>query len=101
MLTSRLTNRQMKVHETKPNSTEINRLLAAAVVNRPFCNLLLKDPARAIEEGFAGERFALSHEEYNLILSIHVSSLPEFANELSRRLPNYRSTSQSMLSDDL
>jgi hypothetical protein len=91
----------MKIRESQIKSTEINRLLAAAVINRSFCNLLLKDAARAIKEGFAGESFLLSNEEYDLVVSIRAASLPEFANELCRHLSNYRPPAQHILPDDL
>jgi hypothetical protein len=61
--------------------------LAAAVVSRQFCKTLLNDPARAIQDGYAGEQFALSADEYDLIVGIRSKSLPDFAAQLSQALP--------------
>ena len=71
----------------RPNSDDVNRLLAAAVISRQFCNILLNDPARAIQEGFAGEHFTLSADEYELIIAIRSSSLTDFAEQLCKALP--------------
>jgi hypothetical protein len=62
---------------------ELNRLIAAAVVDRDFCALLLTNPARAIGEGYQGERFQLSAETQAHLGSIRASSLPEFAQQLN------------------
>jgi hypothetical protein len=62
--------------------SDINRLLAAAVVSKSFCALLLSDPVRAIEQGYAGEQFSLSEEEFALILSAQCDSLQEFARRI-------------------
>jgi hypothetical protein len=59
---------------------EVDRLMAAAVINQHFCRLLLTDPARAICEGYQGENFLLSPEEFSLLVSLNASSLAELAN---------------------
>ena len=87
MITSQLFEQRVAVRTSRLNSTEINRVLAAAVVSRQFCALLLRDPARAIAQGFAGERFSLSTDEYNLVLAARGSTLSEFAAYLCRYLP--------------
>jgi len=94
-------NQQVTVRKALSDSTEINRLLAAAVVSSQFCNLLLTDPARAIEEGFAGERFNLSDEEQDFILALHVPSLKEFAAQLCEHLPRHYAPAQSTLFKNL
>ena len=63
---------------------EVSRLLAAAVVNKQFCALLLEDPALALKTGFQGETFSFSNEGRNLILSIRADSLADLANHLAR-----------------
>ncbi len=83
MLTSQALEQHVAVSHIAPNFCEINRVLAAAVVSRKFCALLLSDPAKAIAQGFAGEKFHLSPDEYNLILSAQRSSLAELAMQLS------------------
>jgi hypothetical protein len=87
MLISQTFEQHVSIRSTRPNFIEINRLLAAAVVSRKFCALLLSDPAQAIAQGFSGERFNLSVEEYNLVLSVRGSSLQEFSRQLCESMP--------------
>ena len=67
----------------KSNGREISRLLTAAVVNRGFRQMLLKDPRVALDNGFKGETFVFETEEQDIILSIQASNLAEFANQLT------------------
>ena len=101
MLTNQVINRRLRVRETPSDSSEINRLLAAAVVSTRFCNLLLSDPARAIAEGFAGEQFVLSEDEQDLILSLRASSLKEFAAQLCEHLSRRYAPTKSTLAEKL
>lgn len=72
-----------KYNVEKPHTTaEYSRILTAAVVNKRFCNALLKNPALALANGFCGEKFNLTKEEKNQILSIQAASLEEFAQQL-------------------
>jgi hypothetical protein len=66
------------------NRVELNRLLAAAIVNHRFCCLLLEEPELAIQNGFQGETFLFAPEELALILSIRAKSLADLANQLVR-----------------
>jgi hypothetical protein len=63
---------------------EISRLLAAAVINPRFCNLLLDDPELALKNGFQGEDFLFTEEERDLIVSIRAVSLADLAGQLAR-----------------
>jgi hypothetical protein len=92
MLTNQLFDQHVKIGKTNRDCSEI--LLAAAVVSRQFCNLLLTDPARAVTQGYGGEKFSLTTEEYNLVLSSRGSSLPEFARELCKHLPGQTAVKQ-------
>ena len=65
-----------------PYKGELLRLLAAAVVSRPFRELLLKEPLSAVRQGYHGEAFLLSAEELEILLSIQADSLHDFANQL-------------------
>ena len=61
-------------------SPELTRLIAAAVVDRQFCKLLLNDPAAAIESGYGRESFQLTAQEKALIISCkNVESLADLA----------------------
>lgn len=73
------------MYPTTPASSfgELSRLLTAAVVNRNFCNMLLTNPANALDAGYNGESFRLAKEEKALILSINAKSLTEFAMKLT------------------
>lgn len=63
---------------------EVSRLLAAAVINSGFCELLLNNPEAALDRGFQGEDFLFSEEERELILSIRANSLAELAGQLAQ-----------------
>ena len=63
-------------------STDLNRVLTAAVVNRRFCNLLLTDPQTALHSGYNGESFQLSDSERHAVLAIRASNLRDFASQL-------------------
>jgi hypothetical protein len=75
------------VLEDQPDDRmELSRLMAAAVINPKFCNLLLTDPDLALKTGFQGEDFSFSPGGRDLILSIRTNSLPDLANQLARTL---------------
>lgn len=67
---------------------EVNKLLTAAVVSKAFCQLLLTNPAQALEDGYNGMRFALTSQEKELLLSIQATSLPELATHFNSRNGN-------------
>jgi len=71
--------------ETSRNGKELSRLVSAAVINRAFCDTLLADPATAMAAGFNGERFDLTSEEKDLVLSIQATCLTDFARQLSQQ----------------
>jgi hypothetical protein len=64
------------------SSNGLNRVFAAAVVNRQFCDMLLKNPREALQKGYLGETFPLTPEEISLIASIRAESLPELARQV-------------------
>lgn len=72
------------VTDTDDDHLEVNRLLAAAVINKQFCNLLLENPELALAEGFQGETFPLTPEERALVLSIRAGTLVELARQVAR-----------------
>ena len=72
---------------SEPNlSSELNRVFAAAVINKQFCSILLSDPDQALQNGYLGETFSLSREERDLIVSIRAKSLKELAVQVNRSL---------------
>ena len=57
-------------------------------VRRSFCQMLLTNPAQALEVGYNGMRFALSNQEKELVLSIQAKSLSELASQINSRNGN-------------
>lgn len=56
-------------------------ILAAAIVDKEFCTLLLHDPNTALQKGYLGEPFALSAEETELFLSVRADNLTDLAKQ--------------------
>ncbi len=72
------------------NQTDLDRLVCAGVVDEQFRALLVRDPRRAVEEGFYGEVFHLTEEERALIANIHASDFDEFVREIARWILHQR-----------
>ncbi len=100
MLVNQMIKHQVTVQKTRPERTEVNRLLAAALISSQFCSLLLKDPARALQQGFAGEQFMLSNDEHDFILSLHASSLQEFVARLCEHLSVHYTVARSSMPEE-
>jgi hypothetical protein len=66
----------------------VSGLIAAAVVDSSFRELLLANPAYALEKGYYGQFFNLSDEEHQLVVSIRATSLSDFASQLVDCIPN-------------
>ena len=64
-------------------SCAISRLLAAAVINQKFRDLLLTDPDQALAQGYHGEEFPLDSSEKYLVSSIRAENLKDFALQIS------------------
>lgn len=76
------------VRTDSAGNREVNKLLTAAVVSQAFCQLLLSNPAQALEDGYNGMRFALTNQEKELLLSIRAKSLSELASQINNRNGN-------------
>ncbi|MFC1879007.1 hypothetical protein ACFLZW_03755 [Chloroflexota bacterium] len=61
------------------NVYAMNHLINAALIDKGFCELLLKDPSNALSQGYYGEHFDLEPTDKQFVLSVGASSLPEFA----------------------
>jgi hypothetical protein len=79
---------QLETTPLSENSNGLSRVFAAAVVNRQFCDLLLRDPHEALQNGYLGQTFPLSKEERDLIVSINAHSLSDLARQVNRSLRN-------------
>lgn len=93
---------QSKLSPSSPSSSpngELSRLIAAAVVDRKFCKLLLENPAVALEANYGSESFHLTPQEKALVLSVQCpTSLADFAEQLTK---NYlKATQKSEPSQD-
>ena len=64
-------------------SRESLRVLSAAVVSSRFRQILLSDPRRAINSGYAGETFHMDEREIAWMSSFHANSLAEFARQMT------------------
>ena len=80
---SRPTLRIKKENKLRHQPNEISRLLSAAVINKGFRDLLLSDPARALAQGYYGEKFSLDNEQEALVLSVQAESLTDFAQQIT------------------
>ncbi|MEW5871300.1 MAG: hypothetical protein AB1894_18655 [Chloroflexota bacterium] len=60
-------------------SSEMSRLLNAALIDRQFCDLLLTHPELALSKGYNGEAFLLSFRDRQFILRARFASLTDFA----------------------
>jgi len=69
-------------------SSEISKIISAAVINTDFRESLLADPARAINDGYHGQMFYLTNEEKAWINSIKVSAISEFAKKILQGAPS-------------
>ncbi|MBI5033336.1 MAG: hypothetical protein HZB51_22680 [Chloroflexi bacterium] len=66
------------------NQTDLDRLVCAGVVDEQFRALLVRDPLRAVEEGFYDEVFHLTDAEQLLLANIHATDFDEFVREIAR-----------------
>jgi hypothetical protein len=75
-------------NQTVPNTNlttdyvELNRLLSAAIVSTGFRNLLISNPETAIANGYQGEKFNLTNDEYQWLASVQATDLASFASQL-------------------
>jgi hypothetical protein len=60
----------------------LSSVFAAAVVNQNFREMLLKEPEKALKQGYLGKRFALSPEDASLLVSLNAKSLTDLANQV-------------------
>jgi hypothetical protein len=86
MNTKTLISRQIELIDIEVERITLNRLLAAAVVSKKFCSLLLANPHKALETGFSDETFDLSPQTREILVSIHATSINEFASLLIDQL---------------
>jgi hypothetical protein len=64
----------------------LQRLFAAAIVNRQFCEALLNKPEEALSGGYLGQPFSLTDQERTIIKSIRADTLTDLAQKVNRAL---------------
>ena len=72
-------------HERHPG---LSSVFAAAVVNQNFREMLLKEPEKAIKQGYLGKSFALSQEDASLLVSLNAKNLTDLAKQVVRTIEN-------------
>ncbi len=72
--------------EPKQSRSGLSSLFAAAVVSKGFCEMLLKDPEKALRQGYLGKGFDLSPEDASLIVSLNAKSLADLAKQVVHTL---------------
>lgn len=72
----------MPAESTEDVNPEFSRLIHAAIINKKFCDMLLKNPVQSIDNGYYGESFHFNKETRERINTVRASSLAEFAQEL-------------------
>jgi len=76
----------LHVARSPKSLARLSKLFEAAVVNRQFCQLLLSQPEKALQQGYLGTPFNLTPDEHSLIISIRANSLPELAQQVTTAL---------------
>lgn len=61
----------------------LGHVFAAAVVSRQFREILLEDPETALQRGYLGEQFELSHEERERLTSVRAHSLADLVKTIT------------------
>jgi len=74
---------QTLAEEPCSSAGSLSRLLAAAVINKKFRDLLLNHPEDALSQGFQGEKFQLSRQDRRRVLAIRARDLADFALQLT------------------
>ena len=64
----------------------LHRLFAAAIVNNQFREILLREPAKALANGYLGQPFMLTDQERTIIQSVRAKTLTDFAQKVNQAL---------------
>ncbi len=87
MITSRAftTELPLKIDPKEPHAG-LSGLFAAAVVSAGFREMLLKDPEKALKQGYLGKGFGLSQADASLIVSLNAKTLADLAKQVVQTL---------------
>ena len=73
---------------TVSKCSDLQRLIAAAVVNREFRERLLCEPEWALSNGYMGQSFSLTDQERTIVVTVRARDLTEFAQKVNQALKN-------------
>ena len=83
MITSGTFNTNLPFKIDPNNSRDaLSSVFAAAVVNQNFREMLLNNPAEALQQGYLGRKFDLSQKDKSLIISSNAKSLTDLARQV-------------------
>jgi hypothetical protein len=68
--------------------TALHRLFAAAIVSDQFRTTLLREPEKALANGYRGQVFPLTDQEKKIIQTIRAENLTDFAQKVNQALKN-------------
>jgi hypothetical protein len=66
--------------------TALHRLFAAAVVSDQFRKTLLREPEKALANGYLGQTFPLTDQEKKIIKTIRAENLSDLAQKVNQAL---------------
>lgn len=66
--------------------TALHRLFAAAIVSDQFRAILLREPEKALANGYLGQTFPLTDQEKKIIKNIRAENLTDFAQKVNQAL---------------
>jgi len=72
--------------QTAVERSGLHRLLAAAIVNSQFREVLLSEPEMALEGGYLGQTFSLTDQEKAVISNVRAKDLTDFAQQVNQAL---------------
>ena len=75
-----------ELREPISESSGLQRLLAAAVVNSQFRESLLNEPELALASGYLGQHFSLTDQEKAVISNLRAKDLTDFAQKVNQAL---------------
>jgi hypothetical protein len=74
------------VRKSANEQSGLHRLLAAAVVNSQFREVLLSEPEMALASGYLGQTFSLTDQEKTVISNVRAKNLTDFAQQVNQAL---------------
>ena len=86
MITSRTFTKMPLKLDPEDQHAGLSGLFTAAVVSEGFRDMLLKDPEKALKQGYLGKGFSLSQADASLIISLNAKSLADLAKQVVQTL---------------